>query len=467
MGGVAGALGGMAGGAKGGGASAGHADPSAAMAAYQQGAQVIEDKFPFALSAYEQAYGQGLRQTISKYNDAELKAFPFTDTAKESIQELRSFLGLKPISDTATLATELRSMADQFNTPPFDNLNSGNSLAGIYEGLANKLERAEYLEDPTQRAGLKQDILGEFAAIQSGVNADLNTWYNATSGKVTGIQKTVDSNSPYYGVTGLNQVASLVGPNVGGGSSGGSGGSYEGWDSAMVAPFAQGLLNSGQAVVGGAAGGSGGSLTKEQQIAIQESNNLIDFLESSMPQLQGLQQKFADLYTDEPKKALTGEQIQDKLEDLPEYQFQFNQGQKALERTQAARGVLQSGGALLEAQEFGQNLAQNVYQTHIGNLANLAGINMPVTQQNIGMTQDLGSTYLNAFNNLAQTRQNSIQDIARSREGAYIRSGDALLKTAITNANNQTKASIANSQQAGRAGAAGGKALGSLFGGLF
>lgn len=46
----------------------------------------------------------------------------------------------------------------------------------------------------------------------------------------------------------------------------------------------------------------------------------------------------------------------------PGYQYRLQQGNQALNRSQAARGMLNSGAALKEAMKFGQGLASDEYQ---------------------------------------------------------------------------------------------------------
>ena len=65
----------------------------------------------------------------------------------------------------------------------------------------------------------------------------------------------------------------------------------------------------------------------------------------------------------------------------PGYAFRLAEGQKALERTAAARGGLLSGGAMREAQRYGQGMASQEYQnaynralTQYNTLASLANI---------------------------------------------------------------------------------------------
>jgi hypothetical protein len=46
----------------------------------------------------------------------------------------------------------------------------------------------------------------------------------------------------------------------------------------------------------------------------------------------------------------------------PGYQFRMSEGMKALERSAAARGLLQSGGTMKGIQQYGQNLASSEYE---------------------------------------------------------------------------------------------------------
>lgn len=62
------------------------------------------------------------------------------------------------------------------------------------------------------------------------------------------------------------------------------------------------------------------------------------------------------------------------FQESPGYQFRLEQGQQALERSQAARGGLLSGRAALEAQRFGQGEASAEYGNYVNRLQSLAGM---------------------------------------------------------------------------------------------
>lgn len=77
----------------------------------------------------------------------------------------------------------------------------------------------------------------------------------------------------------------------------------------------------------------------------------------------------------------------------PSYQWRFQQGQQAVERSQAAKGLLNSGNAAIELQQYGQNAAsqeyaaqfqrltqglaavESQYQTQQARLMEMAGVN--------------------------------------------------------------------------------------------
>jgi len=58
---------------------------------------------------------------------------------------------------------------------------------------------------------------------------------------------------------------------------------------------------------------------------------------------------------------------------LPQYQFNLQQGLQAMQAQQASQGRLVSGGALMQGQQFGQQLAGQSYQQQLNTLASLSG----------------------------------------------------------------------------------------------
>ena len=69
------------------------------------------------------------------------------------------------------------------------------------------------------------------------------------------------------------------------------------------------------------------------------------------------------------------------FQETPGYQFQMDEGQKAINRSLAARGKLLSGPAVKEGLRFSQGLADQTYSNHLARLSNLAGLGANTANQ--------------------------------------------------------------------------------------
>ena len=73
-------------------------------------------------------------------------------------------------------------------------------------------------------------------------------------------------------------------------------------------------------------------------------------------------------------QTLTPEQRMSSFLESPGYQFSLNEGLKAIEKSQAAKGTLLSGGGLKDLQAYAQGTASQEYGNYINQLMGLAGI---------------------------------------------------------------------------------------------
>lgn len=98
----------------------------------------------------------------------------------------------------------------------------------------------------------------------------------------------------------------------------------------------------------------------------------------------------------------------------PGYQFRMDQGQKAIERSAAARGGLQSGGTLKAIADYGQNFASNEYGNaynrfnndrtqRYNRLSSLAGMGQTADTQ-VGQA---GQNYVNSVGNISMSNANA------------------------------------------------------------
>lgn len=110
----------------------------------------------------------------------------------------------------------------------------------------------------------------------------------------------------------------------------------------------------------------------------------------------------------------------------PGYAFRLSEGQKALDRSAAARGGLISGGALKAATRFGQDLgsqeysnAYNRYQTDRASLIN------PL-QALTGQAQSSANTLTSAAGNLGNQLGETYMGAANARASGYIGGANAI-----------------------------------------
>ena len=85
-------------------------------------------------------------------------------------------------------------------------------------------------------------------------------------------------------------------------------------------------------------------------------------------------------------------QPQQALEMDPGYGFRLGEGMKALERMQAARGNMLSGGAMKAGQRYAQDYASGEYGNAYNRLANIAGLGQTAGTQLGGAAQQFGQT---------------------------------------------------------------------------
>jgi len=81
----------------------------------------------------------------------------------------------------------------------------------------------------------------------------------------------------------------------------------------------------------------------------------------------------------------------------PGYQFAYNQGLEAVNRTAAAKGQLGSGNRLYDLTKFGQGLASQTYNDTVSQLSNVLNRN-PVVNDSTGKTSSTAWTTTGKLN---------------------------------------------------------------------
>lgn len=101
----------------------------------------------------------------------------------------------------------------------------------------------------------------------------------------------------------------------------------------------------------------------------------------------------------------------DILAQSPQYQFQLQQGNQALDRKQAASGNYFSGAALKDAQTFGQGLANQTAQQYYGELAGQAGQGQNAAGTAGNIDQNIGNAQAGATINSANITNQTLSSL--------------------------------------------------------
>jgi hypothetical protein len=126
---------------------------------------------------------------------------------------------------------------------------------------------------------------------------------------------------------------------------------------------------------------------------------------------------------------LSSEEMQsarDRFQETPGYQFRFDEGTRALDRSAAARGGLRGGGFARELTRYGQGIASDEFNNYANRLAGLAGMGQGSTTA----TATLGAQSANSIGNTmmagAGQQGNAMQNAATARASGYAGAANAV-----------------------------------------
>ena len=171
---------------------------------------------------------------------------------------------------------------------------------------------------------------------------------------------------------------------------------------------------------------------KDQQPWLDQGTYGINTLGNLMKSGAGQLNNPLDLYL--KSKGLSGGQFNTNN---PAYQFQLKQGQQALDRSSAARGMGYSGAQMKASQEYGQGLASQQYDKEynrasgeFGDYFNrLAGLSQG-GQQAAGSMAQAGGQYANnasnTFGNLSNAQTGILGQQANARASGYAGQANAI-----------------------------------------
>jgi len=225
---------------------------------------------------------------------------------------------------------------------------------------------------------------------ESAANTQAQASRDAQAAQERMYEKQVALQEPFRqgGMTAQNRLMTLLGLNPNAGQPAVSGGGVQSYNT----PYGMVNVPGMQGGYGAAAGYGGAPATNAQGIVVDP--NSPDF------------GKYARDFG-----------MQDFTQD-PGYQFRLDEGQKAIERSAAARGGLQSGAALKAAARYGQDMGsqeyQNAFNRYQTNRTNQLNPLFGLMNTGIGAANNL----TNAAGAQGQNQANAIND-----RGAYAASG--------------------------------------------
>ena len=115
----------------------------------------------------------------------------------------------------------------------------------------------------------------------------------------------------------------------------------------------------------------------------------------------------------------------DQYKQDPGYAFRLAEGQKALERTAAARGGLISGGALKAAERFGQDMGSQEYMNAFNRYQTERAARLNPLQSLTGMGQTTANTLGTSGERVAGSMGNAYQSAANARASGYVGQANA------------------------------------------
>lgn len=114
------------------------------------------------------------------------------------------------------------------------------------------------------------------------------------------------------------------------------------------------------------------------------------------------------------------------LEATPGYQFQRDQGLQAIDRSNAARGILNSGGADKARMRYASGLAASNYDSYANRLAALAGVGQSATGSTAAAGQGAANNITSAIGTNAANIGNAAMAAGNARASSYANTGSAI-----------------------------------------
>lgn len=136
-------------------------------------------------------------------------------------------------------------------------------------------------------------------------------------------------------------------------------------------------------------------------------------------------------------------------EDDPSYQFRLTEGQKALERSRAAIGGLNSGGTLKALTRYSQDYASTEYQKAFDRFQTERNFRANTLASLVGYGQTAAGQQISAGNTYGTTASGNIMDAARAAGNYRVAGAESAGNFRVGGAESAGRFSVGGTQSAG------------------
>lgn len=180
-------------------------------------------------------------------------------------------------------------------------------------------------------------------------------------------------------------------------------------------------------------------------------NDEVSKINAKLAQLQDLENRYA------ASQAM--QSIGDNgLIETPGYAWQKQQGEEAVNRALAARGMHNSRVGVNALSDFNQNLNANTYRQQVSDLYNVSNLGRGAASTAASLGQNsatnIGNTYMNAGNSIAQGMVNRGQTLGGTVSNALGAIGNGISNYSYMNALSDMGSKISNLNSSGSIGGA-------------
>lgn len=390
-------------------------DTGAALNYFQQAADAVQTGYTTGQNAYSSDINVAINNINSAATTANNTLLPLSQSAGEALNQQMRMLGMDPVQATVGFGDALNTSFKQVaNTLPDD--------AGSYiSNLANQLNSATSIQDPTARAAAQANISSMFGdGYQQNVINPIQNQINNLKAPTAPAPEDINA----YNTQQQNQI-----------NSGSFGDLTAMAQQQQDKSFSENQLDENAAYQNGTLSQYNGALQNyNSQMTSLQAN--LTAAQNYGQTLSSFGQTWSQQYSPTYDSAYTPDQVNQQVANLPGYQFNMDQGVQAIDRSAAASGLLNSGNTGIALQTYGQGLASNYFNQYMQYLQGVTSTGTPATMQ-------ISANQTAQGNNLASLAQangaavmSTDQAIANAQANTYMTSGNTTEQAAQYNASN-------------------------------